>query len=218
MFVRVDTGTGRGHHHHVRTAGAHAKFGVPLERIDELAQLSERTRCQGHRPACALRQRHLRCRQLVRGGDAAARAGAALSAAAGRSTSAAASACPTAARQPELDLRQLDTALLAAKQSCPGIALWIEPGRYLVAAAGVLLARVTQTKSKDDMHYVGIATGMNSLIRPALYGAWHEIVNLTRLDEPPSDHRECGRPDLRERRFARSRSTAAAHASQATCC
>jgi len=34
------------------------------------------------------------------------------------------------------------------------------------------------------MRYVGIATGMNSLIRPALYGAWHEIVNLTRLDEP----------------------------------
>jgi len=46
---------------------------------------------------------------------------------------------------------------------------------------------VTQTKSKDDVRYVGIATGMNSLIRPALYGAWHEIVNLTRLDEPASE-------------------------------
>jgi diaminopimelate decarboxylase/aspartate kinase len=60
----------------------------------------------------------------------------------------------------------------------------MEPGRYLVAAAGVLLARVTQLKSKDDVHYVGIATGMNSLIRPALYGSWHDIVNLTRLDQP----------------------------------
>ena len=37
------------------------------------------------------------------------------------------------------------------------------------------------------MHYVGIDAGMSSLIRPALYEAWHEIVNLTRLDEPPSD-------------------------------
>jgi bifunctional diaminopimelate decarboxylase / aspartate kinase len=36
------------------------------------------------------------------------------------------------------------------------------------------------------VHFVGIATGMNSLIRPALYGAWHEIVNLSRLDEPPT--------------------------------
>jgi bifunctional diaminopimelate decarboxylase / aspartate kinase len=34
---------------------------------------------------------------------------------------------------------------------------------------------------------VGIATGMNSLIRPALYGAYHEIVNLTRLDEAATE-------------------------------
>jgi diaminopimelate decarboxylase/aspartate kinase len=44
----------------------------------------------------------------------------------------------------------------------------------------VLLARVTQTKGKGDVQYVGVATGMNSLIRPALYGAYHDIVNLTR--------------------------------------
>ncbi len=90
--------------------------------------------------------------------------------------------------QPELDLRAARyRAAGGAGRRRRGIALWIEPGRYLVAAAGVLLARVTQTKSKDEVHYVGIATGMNSLIRPALYGAWHEIVNLTRLDEPASE-------------------------------
>jgi diaminopimelate decarboxylase/aspartate kinase len=59
----------------------------------------------------------------------------------------------------------------------------MEPGRYLVAEAGVLLAAVTQVKRKDDYVYVGIDTGMNSLIRPALYEAWHEIVNLGRLGE-----------------------------------
>ena len=65
--------------------------------------------------------------------------------------------------------------------------LWLEPGRFLVAQAGVLLARVTQTKGKGGMSYVGVATGMNSLIRPALYGAYHEIVNLSRLEETPTD-------------------------------
>jgi diaminopimelate decarboxylase/aspartate kinase len=45
------------------------------------------------------------------------------------------------------------------------------------------LARVTQLKGKGAVRYLGVATGMNSLIRPALYGAYHEIVNLTRLDE-----------------------------------
>jgi diaminopimelate decarboxylase/aspartate kinase len=37
------------------------------------------------------------------------------------------------------------------------------------------------------MRYVGVATGMNSLIRPALYGSYHEIVNLTRAGEAPSE-------------------------------
>ena len=63
----------------------------------------------------------------------------------------------------------------------------MEPGRYLAAAAGALVARVTQLKSKGSVRYVGIATGMNSLLRPALYGAYHEIVNLTRLAEPAGE-------------------------------
>ena len=65
--------------------------------------------------------------------------------------------------------------------------LWLEPGRYIVAQAGVLLTRVTQTKGKGEMRYIGVGTGMNSLIRPALYGAYHEIVNLTRADQAPSE-------------------------------
>jgi diaminopimelate decarboxylase/aspartate kinase len=39
---------------------------------------------------------------------------------------------------------------------------------------------VTQLKRKGDVRYVGVDAGMNSLIRPALYEAWHEIVNLSR--------------------------------------
>ncbi len=42
---------------------------------------------------------------------------------------------------------------------------------------------MTQIKGKGEVRYVGISTGMNSLIRPALYGAYHEIVNLSRLTE-----------------------------------
>jgi diaminopimelate decarboxylase/aspartate kinase len=70
------------------------------------------------------------------------------------------------------------------KRAHPQFELWMEPGRYLVAHAGVLLARVTQIKRKGDVTYVGVETGMNSLIRPALYGAYHPIMNLTKLDQP----------------------------------
>ena len=48
----------------------------------------------------------------------------------------------------------------------------------------MLLGRVTQTKGKEGVRYVGLDVGMNSLLRPALYGAHHDIVNLSRLDAP----------------------------------
>src|SRR6185503_5980310 len=41
LFVRVDSGTGRGHHHHVRTAGTFSKFGVPLSELPALAKLAK---------------------------------------------------------------------------------------------------------------------------------------------------------------------------------
>jgi diaminopimelate decarboxylase/aspartate kinase len=86
-----------------------------------------------------------------------------------------------------VDLQAFATAIKELKGAYPKLAIWVEPGRYLVAQAGVLLAQVTQTKGKGEVNYVGIATGMNSLIRPALYGSHHEIVNLSRLDEPATE-------------------------------
>ena len=59
----------------------------------------------------------------------------------------------------------------------------MEPGRYPVAESGVLLSAVTQIKHAFGTRFIGLGTGMNSLIRPALYGARHEIVNLSRYDE-----------------------------------
>ncbi len=86
----------------------------------------------------------------------------------------------------EIDLGTLDRGVAELAKNFPRIEFWMEPGRFLVAKAGVLVAVVTQLKGKGDVQYVGIATGMNSLIRPALYGAHHDIRNLTRLDEPMS--------------------------------
>ena len=54
--------------------------------------------------------------------------------------------------------------------------LLLEPGRFLVGQAGVLLTRVLYTKSNGDKRFVITDAGMNDLIRPALYQAHHEIV------------------------------------------
>ena len=186
IFVRVDTGVGRGHHTHVRTAGSRSKFGVPLA---ELPALAQQARTLGVRIVGL--QAHVgsgifdvtswehTARLLAQaagaiGGVQVIDVGGGLG-------------VPEHPDQAPLDLGKLDTLLTAVRAEHPQLEVWLEPGRYLVAAAGVLLARVTQLKSKGGVRFVGVATGMNSLIRPALYGSYHEIVNLTRADEPANE-------------------------------
>ncbi|MGC8497649.1 MAG: diaminopimelate decarboxylase [Thermoplasmata archaeon] len=61
--------------------------------------------------------------------------------------------------------------------------LIVEPGRYLVADSTVLLGSVTSIKNYDKL-IIGTDVGMNILIRPALYGAYHHIVVANNLNEP----------------------------------
>jgi len=62
--------------------------------------------------------------------------------------------------------------------------LVFEPGRYLVADAGILLARVGYIKERFGMPtWISVDAGMNALIRPALYGAYHHIELANKLDQ-----------------------------------
>jgi len=54
--------------------------------------------------------------------------------------------------------------------------LLLEPGRYLVAEAGVLLTRVIRIKRGDERQFLILDAAMNDLQRPSLYDAWHDIV------------------------------------------
>ncbi len=60
--------------------------------------------------------------------------------------------------------------------------LIIEPGKYLVSEAGYLLTTVQSVKRNYNKIIVGTDTGMNHLIRPALYHAYHEIVHASRFE------------------------------------
>jgi diaminopimelate decarboxylase/aspartate kinase len=186
LFVRIDTGYGRGHHDKVRTAGLHSKFGVPLFELDELERLVKATNAKivglhAHTGSgvftvdnwssvgetlTSLTQRFQDVKTVDLGGGLGV---------------------PERLGQSGVELAEFGNALKALKASHPQLTFWIEPGRYLVAEAGVLLAQVTQLKEKGEVHYIGVATGMNSLIRPALYGAHHEILNLTRLEDLPTE-------------------------------
>jgi diaminopimelate decarboxylase len=60
------------------------------------------------------------------------------------------------------------------------VTLEIEPGRYLVAQAGVLLAEVRAIKDVGANHFTLVDAGFNDLMRPAMYGAYHEISLIPR--------------------------------------
>jgi bifunctional diaminopimelate decarboxylase / aspartate kinase len=185
IFLRIDPGFGRGHHQHVRTGGVHSKFGVPLSEADELVALTK---------DAEVRVTGLHAHTGSGNFDVAnwTETGALLADLAARFPHVTVVdlgggiGVPEQPGHGEIDLAKLDRGVAGLAASFPQIEFWMEPGRFLVAKAGVLVAVVTQLKGKGDVQYVGIATGMNSLIRPALYGAHHDIRNLTRLEAPMS--------------------------------
>jgi len=66
-----------------------------------------------------------------------------------------------------------------------GVRLVVEPGRYLIGNAGVLLARVLYRKETARKTFLVVDAGMNDLVRPSLYGARHEILPLCRDGRRP---------------------------------
>lgn len=185
VLLRIDPGKGRGHHEHVKTAGTRSKFGIEFDQLDRLADLV----LQSGVEVVGL---HAHSGSGIRTADQWAEVAERLVEAASWFPSArildvgGGLAVADKPGRAGVDLAAVDTRLAAFRAEHPQFELWIEPGRYLVAEAGVLLARVTQLKSKGPLRYVGVDAGMNTLIRPALYGAWHGITNLSRLDDPPA--------------------------------
>jgi len=64
--------------------------------------------------------------------------------------------------------------------------LWIEPGKFLVSDAGTLMVHTNVVKSTPSLTFVGVNSGLNHLIRPMMYDAYHEIVNIS---NPKGSHK-----------------------------
>ncbi|GAB3728398.1 bifunctional aspartate kinase/diaminopimelate decarboxylase [Luteimonas pelagia] len=182
LWLRLDLGRGEGHHEKVRTGGSEAKFGLPLSKFAAFLSAARAidvrvTGLHAHLGSGIESTGHWRAVL----GELAALADAidtveVLDVGGGLPVPYAPDAMP-------FDLGAWGEGLAAVKAAYPRFALAIEPGRYLVAEAGVLLLGVTQVVEKDGLRRVGVDGGMNAMLRPALYEAWHDIANLTRLEE-----------------------------------
>lgn len=185
VIIRIDPGAGAGHHKHVSTGGNESKFGITQNDVGQILKLTSKHNInviglhahsgsgilttelwqQTATMLAALTSQFPQVDSINLGGGLG---------------------ITEKPGQLPLDFAALDASLQAVKQQYPHLQIWLEPGRFFVAESGVILAKVTQCKEKGKVRFIGIETGMNSIIRPSLYGAYHEIVNLSRLHEEKS--------------------------------
>ena len=182
LWLRLDLGRGDGHHEKVRTGGAEAKFGLPLAKVDAFvaetrklgakivalhAHLGSGIDNPGHwrevyADLASLAEQIGTVDTLDIGGGLPV---------------------PYTPDARPFDVAAWRAGLDEIKTVYPRFRLAVEPGRYLVAEAGVLLLRATQVIEKEGLRRVGLDGGMNALMRPAMYDAYHGIHNLSRLDD-----------------------------------
>ncbi|VTT87584.1 Diaminopimelate decarboxylase [Halorubrum sp. DM2] len=188
VCVRVNPGVGAGHHEKVTTGGA-AKFGIPYDRAATVArEAAERFDVVGihaHAGSGIDPDQLDSHRELVaRMGDLARE----LIDPSDEETDpvdleyvdvGGGFGVPYEEDAPPLDLPAVAAATREAVAPLPaGVDLAIEPGRYVVADAGVLLTRVNTVKPTPTETVVGVDAGMTDLLRPAMYDAYHPIRNL----------------------------------------
>ncbi|MDA0712925.1 MAG: bifunctional aspartate kinase/diaminopimelate decarboxylase, partial [bacterium] len=190
FLIRIDPQTPQGHHKHVKTAGTESKFGISTDDLAELFIQAKKINASvigfhahvgsGVLTAETWKNTALLLAQLAEQYPSVSilNLGGGLG-------------IVEKPEQYNLDLLALNQGLEEIKIAYPQYDFWLEPGRYVVATAGVLLAQVTQIKNKKYKHFIGINAGMNSFLRPALYGSFHPIVNLTKLQ-----HKHCFTADV----------------------
>ncbi|HUQ66557.1 MAG TPA: diaminopimelate decarboxylase [Flavitalea sp.] len=79
----------------------------------------------------------------------------------------------------ELGAKLSESLALFEKKSGRKLKLWFEPGKFLVSEAGYFIAAVNVIKETPSVTFAGLNTGLNHLIRPMFYDAWHTIINIS---------------------------------------
>lgn len=182
LWVRLDLGRGEGHHAKVKTGGTASKFGLPLAALDKFVAAARAIDARivgvhAHLGSGVDLPKHWQQVYAELAGLADG-IGTVETIDIGGGLP-----IPYKPDAVAFDVAAWAQGLAEIKAAYPRYQLAIEPGRYMVAESGVLLLRVTQVVEKDGVRRVGGDAGMNALMRPALYEAYHGIHNLSRLDD-----------------------------------
>ena len=190
VCVRLNPATGGGHHAHVVTGGARSKFGIPVTELEQVRKILHRygLRLVGlHQHIGSGIMSTSLIWDAVRVLLEAARSFASLS----FLNLGGGLGVPYRPGERPLDLENFQRAIVdplrrfLSEHPSEGLQIIFEPGRYLVAEAGVLLTRVNTLKIANGRRFAGTDTGMSHLVRPAMYDAYHHVINLSNPGGPP---------------------------------
>jgi diaminopimelate decarboxylase len=190
VWLRINPGFGHGHSRKTNTGGPSSKHGIWHEELEDSLKLVDEYGLKlvglHMHIGSGVDYAHLHrvCDAML---DAVRRAGRpleAISAGGGLSL-------PYKAGEPEIDIAEYHAAWEKTRREAEAITghavrLELEPGRYLVGNAGVLIAEVRAVKKVADKHFVFIDAGFSDLARPAMYGSHHDIVFVTPAGAPVS--------------------------------
>lgn len=188
VCVRLNPQIGAGHHRHVITAGEHSKFGIPVEDADAIRKVLK----QHDLKLVGLHQ-HIGS-GIMRTDDFARAISVLLKAAplfpeirflnfgGGLGV-------PYRPGESELNLDEYRSAIIPMLNDFrtgdfADVEFWFEPGRYFVAESGVLLVETNTVKEANGRVFAGTNSGMGQLMRPAIYGAYHAIENISNPNGP----------------------------------
>ena len=198
VSVRVNPEMGAGHHSHVITAGEHSKFGLwesDALRAFEMAKKAgvERFGIQMH-VGSGVRDFAPFIQALDKLLDIAKNVHNRLGIQFEFVDMGGGLGVPYKPDDPELDLhafrRQSALRLFKLRSGEYGLGepvFCVEPGRYLVSDASVLLTKVNTVKVTPHRRFVGVDAGFNTLVRPTMYGSYHHIVVANKLGSPETE-------------------------------
>jgi diaminopimelate decarboxylase len=198
VAIRINPEVGAGHHDHVITGGRNAKFGIWEEQAREAATEAEKGGLEIKGVHMHIGSGILDAEQFLPAIRRFMEIAAEVQEACGNDFEfidlGGGIGVPYKPTDPVLKLDDFASKIvgtfLEAKEK-NGIGgspfLCLEPGRYIVADAGLLLTEVNTIKKTPHRTFVGVDAGFNDLIRPAMYGSYHHILNSTNMAAP---HRE----------------------------
>jgi diaminopimelate decarboxylase len=181
--VRINPGFGAGFHRYATTGGEYVKFGINLNELDEIIRYAYRkdvpvSRIHSHIGSGIMDPDiHLRVLERLLNISIKYEDINEIDLGGGFGIS-----YDDDRDYPFEDFLKKSLALIKRSLGDKEIRILIEPGRYIVARSGLLVARVTDVKKAGDKTIILIDTGFNHFMRPVLYGARHRVLVLRKIN------------------------------------